>query len=73
MGYTMSEARIKEDYRRTQWENRLEILRLRLQGWSFGKIAEKMGTTSQNVQEIFNKMRKITVKELEEIIVDKKL
>lgn len=64
----MSDKRKEEDIRKADWERRLEILRLKNQGWSYRQIAAKIGTNHQNVGQIYNKVKNMTVEEAEQYV-----
>lgn len=62
----MSEKRKENDINKANWERRLEILRLKNQGWSFAKISDKVGGSRQNAFEIYTKIKDMTVEEAEQ-------
>lgn len=63
--YTMSASRAENDLAKTNWENVLEVLTLRNQGWTFQAIADKMGMSKQNVHQLYTRMSHLTVGEAE--------
>lgn len=64
--YTMSDKRKAVDINKANWEQRLEILRLVNQGWSYRQIAKKIGSNHQNVHQIYTKIKDMTVEEAEQ-------
>lgn len=65
--YTMSKKRKARDRTQADWEQRLEIFRLRNQGWEFQKIADKLGTSKQNVNEIYLKIKDMDINKIENL------
>jgi transcriptional regulator len=65
MGYAKTDKRLKAEAKQTDWQQRMEIMRLKIQGWSDQKIADKLGCSRQNVSSIYHKFRYKTVSELE--------
>lgn len=65
MAYTKSEKRIKADRQQADWEQRLEIFRLRNQGWTFSKIGEKLGCSRQNANNIYEKIKDMPIEKIE--------
>ena len=63
--YTMSASRAEVDLMKTNWENVMEVLRLRNQGWTFKKIGDKLGMTRQNAQQLYARMSHLSVGEVE--------
>lgn len=62
----MSEERKKADLRRADWEQRLEILRLRNQGWKFKDIGNHLGISKQAVHQAWTKIKDMSVEQAEE-------
>jgi DNA-binding transcriptional MerR regulator len=67
--YTLSKEGLDKlkitHFYQTDWERRLEIARLRNQGLSFEEIGKRMSCSKQNASEIFNKIKDMSVEELE--------
>lgn len=68
--YTNTEARLEANKRKANWEKRLEIMRLRGQGWTFRAMAKMFRERGErgsgvSVFEIYNKIKKMSIKELE--------
>lgn len=59
----MSEARIERDISQADWSKRIKILTLRQSGMSFGVIATQLGITRQGAQQMYKKIRKMTIAE----------
>lgn len=53
--YTVSDKVKTRMLKATDLDRRLEIMRLRNQGWEFRQIAEKIGGSFQNANELYNK------------------
>ena len=51
----MTPAVRKRMLKSIDFEKRLEIMRLRMQGWEFRQIADKLGGSFQNANEMYNK------------------
>lgn len=51
----------------TDWESRLEVLRLRNQGWTLQQIAEHAGISKQAVSKKLRKMEGMSVAEAEQL------
>lgn len=67
--YTMSKKRKQRDIGEADWEQRLEIFRLRNQGWTFSKIGEKMNCSRQNAQEIYDKIKDMDIEDIEKLAI----
>lgn len=65
--YTMTDKRKMRDIKQTDWEKRIEIMTLKNQGWTFEQIADKQNTTLQAVSKVYNKMKDMSIEELEEM------
>lgn len=55
------------DIKKADWDQRLEIFRLRNQGWTFQQIADKMGVSRQSVNEAYQKIKDLTIDEIENL------
>ena len=65
--YTITEKRKQNDIRSANWEKRLEIFILRNQGWKFAAIAKKLGCTRQFASFTYNKIKNMTVEEINKL------
>lgn len=65
--YTMSEKRKRIDALQTNFDQRIEIFTLMNQGWKSKQVAEKIGTSRQNVEKIYGKIKNQTIQELTEL------
>lgn len=68
MTYTITDKVIEKNRRSTDWEQRLEIVRLRNQGWGFSQIGDKLGITKQAVYYYWKKTKDMSVEELENMV-----
>lgn len=67
--YTISKKVAEYAFERTDWETRLEVLKLRDQRkWSFQKIADKLGLKRQRVHQIYEKISVMSIAEAELIV-----
>jgi transcriptional regulator len=64
--YIKSKARINKDKSQANWERRMYIFIKRNQGWTYQQIADTIGTSRQNVAEIYGKIKKMSIEELEQ-------
>lgn len=65
--YTMSEKRKQLDESKADFDRRIEIFMLMNQGWKSKQVAEKIGTTRQNVENTYKKIKNQTIDELTEL------
>lgn len=65
--YTMSEQRKHIDALQTNFDRRIEIFTLMNQGWKSKQVAEKIGTSRQNVENTYRKIKNMTIDELTEM------
>lgn len=65
--YTMSDKRKQKDLSQTDFDRRIEIFMLMNQGWKSKQVAEKIGTTRQNVENTYKKIKNQTIDELTEL------
>lgn len=72
--YTNSPKRKERDLKQVNWENRLEVMRLRSQGWTFEAIGEKIGLTKQRAikigeatEKLYKELEFKTIEELEQL------
>jgi len=68
--YTVSEKVLNARARMTNWEKRLEVFRLKNQGWSYQQIGDYLGQSRQSIQDIYRKISTMTVKEIEKRILE---
>jgi len=68
--YTMSDKRKMQDLLQADWERRIKVLTLVNQGWTMDRIGQRLGMSKQAVSQMYNKIKKMTVKEAEQIVVD---
>lgn len=60
--------KVKANYNNQRnWERRLEILRLSMQGWTQSQIARKVGVSRQWISTIIERMGNLTVEEAEKL------
>ena len=64
--YKISDKWKLANLNRMDFEKRIEVVILRNQGWTLQQIADKWGTTKQAVLDLYKKVSKMTVKQLEE-------
>jgi DNA-binding NarL/FixJ family response regulator len=50
------------------WDQRLEVFRLVNQGWSYRRVAEKLNVTHTWVNQLYNKVKDMSVEEIEKQI-----
>lgn len=62
--YTMSDRRKHIDALQTNFDRRIEIFTLMNQGWKSKQVAERLGTSRQNVENTYNKIKHQTIDEL---------
>lgn len=65
MTYTMSVKRKIQDLKQFNFDQALEVLRLRNQGWTFQAIGNKLNLTRQRVAQLYEHLGKMTVEEAE--------
>lgn len=63
-----TQKRLNQDKRSANWLSRLEIFRLRNQGWTFAQIGEKMGVTRQRICSQYHRVKDMDVRELELLV-----
>jgi len=63
--YTNSDKRKLRDFNQTDWQYRLDIAMLINQGVTIKQIADREGITYEAVRQIWNKIKNMTVQELE--------
>lgn len=73
MTYTYSEKRRLRDRKQADWETRLFILRKRGQNWTYQAIADELGCTRQYVEQTYKKIKRMTVKEAEQLVLDNQI
>jgi len=65
--YTMSKKRRKRDTKQMKLDKRIDILMKRNQGWTFQRIADVYGQSRQSILDIYNKIRNVSVQDLEDL------
>lgn len=64
----MSDARKREDIAKANWERRVQVLMLRNQGLEFEDIGKRMGVSKQAAFIMYNKVKNMTVEEMEKLV-----
>lgn len=65
--YTITPKRRRRDIKQMNIDKRIDILIKRNNDWSFGQIADYYKQSRQSVVDIYNKIKDMTVQELEEL------
>ena len=64
----MSDARKREDVAKANWARRVQVLMLRNQGLEFKDIGERMGVSKQAAFIMYNKVKNMTVEDMEKLV-----